>query len=116
MRQASPVGDPVVFYGAPVTGLLSPLTSVSPATSLLKTVVVSAHARRTAAMATCCSRRNGTGMIKSKMKESGTDHDHPTTNRHQLPSQYNNALTAKHPPPSSVSKTKKKKTTQTEYV
>jgi len=48
--------------GVPVTGLLSPLTSVSPATSLLKTVVVSAHARRTAAMATCCSRTNGTGM------------------------------------------------------
>jgi hypothetical protein len=46
----------------PVTGLLSPLTSVSPATSLLKTVVVSAHARRTAAMATCCSRANGTGI------------------------------------------------------
>jgi len=56
----------VVFFrahgGVPVTGLLSPLTSVSPATSLLKTVMVSAHARRTAAMATCCSRANGTGM------------------------------------------------------
>lgn len=51
-----------VCYGVPVTGLLSPLTSVSPATSLLKTVMVSAHARRTAAMATCCSRANGTGM------------------------------------------------------
>ena len=50
-------------HGAPVTGLLSPLTSASPATSLLKIAVVNAQARRTAAMATCCSRGNGTGMM-----------------------------------------------------
>lgn len=62
-----PPGLYILFvHGAPVTGLLSPLTSVSPATSLLKIVVVSAHALRTAAMATCCSRANGTGMMEEQ--------------------------------------------------
>jgi hypothetical protein len=41
--------------GAPVTGDLSPFTSVSFFTSLLNTDEVRVHARFTAATATCCS-------------------------------------------------------------
>jgi hypothetical protein len=69
---------------------------------LLNIVVVSAHARRTAAMATCCSRANGTGM--GMVGATIT-----TTNSHQFPSNTNNALTPQHSPLLPPSRQDKKK-------